>query len=368
MAAPTARACAILAAMHHRRLAGQVLCAGYPAEGPASLLELIEDDALAGVILFARNITEPIAVAREIATIADASPRTPLVAVDQEGGRVQRFRSRVLQLPPMRHLGERGDVAFTERAAAALGAQLGHIGFNVDFAPVLDVDTNPANSVIGDRSFSSDPEVVAAHGLAFARGLQSAGLLACGKHFPGHGDTLEDSHFDLPALKHDMARLEAVELVPFRAAVGQIGSLMTAHIVFEALDPSCPATLSRAVITGLLREQVGYEGLVVSDDLEMKAIADHYGTGEAAVGAIAAGCDLLLVCKTLDRVHEARDALAKEASRSSAFAARLTDAAERVNRARATLKCAPMSSPDLLDGALDVDEVKAVEALLGTTR
>lgn len=348
-----------------REDAGRVLVAGYPSgDPPASLVRALAEDALGGVILFKRNLVDgPAGAAAQIRALAVGSARTPLVAVDQEGGRVQRLRAPLLELPPMRALGARDDVALTRRAARALGRQLAAIGINVDLAPVLDVDTNPNNPVIGDRSFGADPHLVARHGVAFARGLADAGLLACGKHFPGHGDTEKDSHFDLPALAHDLARLEAVELVPFRAAVGEVGAVMTAHIVFRALDPDRPATLSRRVIAGLLRERLGYRGLVVSDDLEMKAIADHYAIGEAVVGAIRAGCDLLLICAQVELVDEARAALAAEAARDAAFATRLAEAIARVDAARARLSCAP-GDPAALARAFADEEAEAVRIAL----
>ncbi|MBX3271193.1 MAG: beta-N-acetylhexosaminidase [Sandaracinaceae bacterium] len=346
-------------------IAGQVLLAGYPAGGPpAALVDALAADALAGVILFKRNTAAgPEDVAAQVARLAEASARTPLVAIDQEGGRVQRLRAPVLELPPMRALGARDEPALTRRAANALGRQLAALGINVDLAPVLDVDTNPDNPVIGDRSFGADPHLVARHGLAFARGLADAGVLACGKHFPGHGDTVEDSHLALPALAHDMARLEAVELVPFRAARAELPAMMTAHIVFRALDAERPATLSRRVVTGLLREQLGFAGLVVSDDLEMKAIADHYSVPRAAVEAIRAGCDLLLICSRLDWVAEAREAIAREAAADAAFAARLREAAARVGAARARVRCAPVS-PEVLARALDDEDARSVRAAL----
>src|SRR5687767_8926927 len=178
------------------KLAGQVIVAGYPQDDPpASMLDALARDALAGLILFKRNVGgTPRELAARIQRIADVSVRTPLVAIDQEGGRVARLGPPVLALPPMRVLGERDDVELTQRAARVLGRQLASIGFNVDFAPVLDVFTNPVNEVIGDRAFGTTPDRVARHGIAFARGLADSGILACGKHFPGHGDTVEDSH------------------------------------------------------------------------------------------------------------------------------------------------------------------------------
>src|SRR5690606_34075683 len=229
--------------------------------------------ALGGVILFKRNLGTLEEIAELVAAIQDAYPSgvAPLVSIDQEGGRVARLGAPVVKLPPMRALGERDDADLTRRAARVLGAQLLALGIGVDFAPVLDVDTNPANPVIGDRSFGRDPETVIRHALAFAEGLREAGVIACGKHFPGHGDTDLDSHLALPRIAHDRARLDRVELAPFRAARGKVPTIMTAHVVFDAIDPSVPATLSRAVIEGVLRGELGYDGVIVSDDLEMKA-------------------------------------------------------------------------------------------------
>ncbi len=351
--------------MNARADAGQVLLAGYPnGDAPREVLRALADDELAGVILFRRNLLGgPDAAAEQIRRLAGVAARPPLVAVDQEGGRVQRFHAPVLELPPMRELGRRDDPDLTRRAARALGRQLGAIGFNVNFAPVLDVDTNPDNPVIGDRSFGADPALVARHGVAFARGLRDAGIMACGKHFPGHGDTVLDSHLALPSLPHDMGRLEAVEVVPFRAAAGEVESIMTAHIVFHALDPDRPATLSKRVVTGLLRERLGYDGLVVSDDLEMKAIADHFPSGRAAVEAIGAGCDLLLICATVGWLEEARAALCAEAGRDAAFAARLHEAAERVRAKRSVLRCEPADAAGLRR-AFDDEEAEAVRSAL----
>ena len=252
----------------------------------------------------------------------------------------------------------------TRTAARVLGRQLAALGVNLDFAPVLDVHTNPKNEVIGDRAFGTEPEVVARHGRAFAAGLADAGLLACGKHFPGHGDTVEDSHFELPALPHAMARLEEVELAPFRAAASELGSIMTAHIVFRALDPGRPATLS-PIVLGLLREQLGFSGLIVSDDLEMNAIAERWPAGEAAVDAIAAGCDVLLICKRTELVAEARQAMAERARKDDRFAQRLAEAAGRVRAARAKLACAP--SAEALEAALSDPEAERVREALSAS-
>jgi len=310
-------------------LAGQVLIAGFPGgEPPAAIRAALAADALGGVVLFRRNIEGPRQLAELLRRLLRDAAGAPLVAIDQEGGRVQRLRAPVLELPPMRALGRRGDPALTREAARLLGRQLRALGLSMNFAPVLDVDSNPANPVIGDRSFSSDPAVVIEQGLAFAAGLADAGVLACGKHFPGHGDTDLDSHLALPTLRHGRERLDAVELAPFRRAQ-TIPALMTAHVVFETLDPTVPATLSRRVVHELLREELGYGGVVISDDLEMKAVRDRWGVLEGGVRAIEAGCDMLLVCSDVDACLALRSALAARADADAGFRARLGEAAER---------------------------------------
>ncbi|MCA9532436.1 MAG: beta-N-acetylhexosaminidase [Myxococcales bacterium] len=313
--------------------AGRVLMVGYPAGAvPAEVAELARAGALAGVILFKRNLPDvhaALEATREYRAL-HAPHSLPLIAVDQEGGRVARLREPVLTLPPARELARRGPKAI-RAAAKLLGQQLRVLGFNTDFAPVLDIDTNPDNPIIGDRSFGHTASGVIDAALPFADGLADAGVIACGKHFPGHGDTDTDSHLALPRLSHDLERLRHVELAPF-AAAGRVPAIMTAHVVFDALDPGVPATLSRRVITDLLRGELGYEGAIISDDLEMKAIADHFGSGEAGVRAIDAGCDLLLVCSKVERALEVREALLERASGDAVFAERLLDAAARVDR------------------------------------
>jgi len=345
--------------------AGQVLVAGFHGDSLDERVGRLAGEAsLGGVILFRRNIVSPEQTRDLVRDLISRAPAhlPPLVSVDQEGGRVARLGSPVLRLPPMRRLGEIDDAELTRTAAAVLGGQLGAIGFNCDFAPVLDVDTNPDNPVIGDRSFGREPERVAHHGLAFAEGLAASGLLACGKHFPGHGDTELDSHFALPRLTHDRTRLDAVELFPFRKAVGRLPMIMTAHVLFDALDPSRPATLSQPVITGLLRDHMGFDGIIVSDDLEMKAVSDRWGVPEAACLAVEAGCDALLVCSDVEALHAARAALVRRAEGDAAFAARLREAAERFVAARRRHPPSPAGAD--LSSALTNPESDRVQAEL----
>jgi beta-N-acetylhexosaminidase len=335
------------------KLAGQALVCGFEGDDPPpSLLAAAQRGELGGFILFRRNLGDPAQVAeltRRLIASCTAAAVPPWIAVDQEGGRVQRLRAPVMQLPPMRALGQIDDPALTERAAALLGRQLAALGFNIDFAPVLDVDSNPASPVIGDRSFGAEPERVVRHGAAFARGLRTAGVASCGKHFPGHGDAALDSHHALPRVEHDRERLERVELAPFRAVAPELDAIMTAHIVFQAIDAERAATLSSAVLEGELRTRIGFEGVVFSDDLEMKAVSEQLGAAEAACAAIAAGCDALLVCSRPDLCLEAHAALVQRAEREPAFAARLRRAAERNLTARSRYPRTPAPAAQVAD-------------------
>lgn len=273
------------------------------------LRDLVRSGIL-GVILFGRNVESPAQVAALTADLKRTAAGSLLVAVDQEGGAVRRLRAGFSQVPSMRLVGAMRDAALAHRVGRLLGRELRAVGIDLDLAPVLDVDTNPDNPVIGARSFSSDPAWVSALGVALGRGLEWEGVGACAKHFPGHGDTLVDSHRGLPRLGHALPRLEAVELLPFRAWIqAGFGAIMTAHILFEAIDRERPATLSKAVISGLLRERLGYQGAVLTDDLEMRAIADHVGRGPAAVLAIEAGADVVLACAPGDAADEIAQAI-----------------------------------------------------------
>jgi len=205
------------------------------------------------------------------------------------------------------------------------------MGFDVDFAPVLDVDTNPANPVIGDRSFHRDPAEVARLGVALAKGLEAGGVASCAKHFPGHGDTAKDSHLDLPSLPHDLERLRRVELLPFAAyAKAGLASVMTAHVIFDALDAGVPATMSRKVMEGLLRQELGFGGVVISDDLEMKAISEHFSIERAVVEGTVAGVDCFLVCHRADVQRAAIESLVKAVEQGVVTRARLDEARARV--------------------------------------
>jgi beta-N-acetylhexosaminidase len=282
---------------------GQLLFAGFEGhELPRDLARLLGQGRIGGVILFHRNISSPEQVRDLVRALHEAAPADVplLLAIDQEGGRVQRLKAPWTLWPPMRQLGRRDEPDTTAAVARGLARELSDLGIGLDFAPVVDVDTNPDNPVIGDRSFDRRPERVARHAAAFIEAMQAAGVAACAKHFPGHGDTRSDSHFELPRLPHDLGRLREVELPPFVAAArAGVASVMTAHVLFEALDPKRPATLSPAVMN-LLRSEIGYDGVVFSDDLEMKAVADHFTPEQRVRGSLEAGCDAVLVCSKAD--------------------------------------------------------------------
>jgi beta-N-acetylhexosaminidase len=282
-----------------RRQVGQLLIAGFDGQVlPVELKSLSREFGLGGVILFARNIAEPEQVAELCYEAARLVPDLPLwVSVDQEGGRVARLKAPFTEWPPMATIGRSGDIGLAERFARALASELKAVGVSLDYAPVLDVLTDPGNLVIGDRALSDNPAEVARLGSAIIRALQAEGIAACGKHFPGHGDTSADSHLELPLIEHPIERLREVELVPFKAAIeARVASIMTAHVLLPALDEDRPATLSKRVVSGVLRGELKFEGLILSDDLEMKAIADRHAVPAAAVLAVEAGCDGLLIC------------------------------------------------------------------------
>jgi beta-N-acetylhexosaminidase len=299
---------------------------------------LIREYGVGHVILFGRNVDGPEQVAelvRELQGVAkDAGHSLPLlVAVDQEGGRVSRLPSPWTIWPPMRAVGRIGSEEVARRVGAALAAELAACGIRWDLAPDVDVDTNPKNPVIGDRSFGDDPRLVGRLGAAVIRGLQEGGVAACAKHFPGHGDTDVDSHLELPAVDHARSRLEEVELPPFRAAIeAGVASIMTAHVLVRELDDAVPATLSPRVVGGLLRQEMGYDGVIVSDDLEMKAVATHWGVGPGAVKAAQAGCDLLPVCSSPDAQVAAIESVIHGLEAEAVSWTSMDDACARIRR------------------------------------
>ncbi len=330
---------------------------GFPGPVPSqALLDLVRE-GVAGVAYYRRNLTGgPPGAARltaDLQAAALAAGRPPLlVAADQEGGIVARLRTPFTEYPGAEALGVVGDEGLAERFGRATAAELRAVGITVDFAPVVDVLTNPSNAVMAKRTFGSDPARVGRLGVAVARGLHAGGVAACAKHFPGHGDTDEDSHLALPVVRRDRAWLEAVELPPFAAAIAAGAAMvMTAHVVYPALDAARPATLSPAIIDGLLRRRLGFDGVVVTDDLEMAAIAARFDWDEAAVMAVEAGCDLLLISHDADRQRRAIAALRRALAEGRLSADRVAASLERIARLRA--RFAPADDPQVMAPSVD---------------
>ncbi|MDB4953095.1 MAG: glycoside hydrolase family 3 domain protein [Myxococcales bacterium] len=320
---------------------GQLLWVGFQgASLPPRLAAKLDAGCYGATVVSKRNLSadELCDLDALVALNADLHRRAPdgtpaLIAIDHEGGVVQRVRAPATVWPPM--LGHDGlppgeDTVVAEQVGKAIGDELRALGIDINFAPVLDVHTNPANPIIGARAFGHDADTVARRALAFARGLDAGGILACGKHFPGHGDTEKDSHLELPRVGHDWERLDKIELEPFRqAAIAKLPMLMTAHVIFAALDTHRPATLSEQVVTGLLRGKLGYRGVIVSDDLDMRAIAGQMGADHAAVGAIRAGCDVLLLCNEPNQ-ELVEEGVIKAAEKDAELRRRIGESAARV--------------------------------------
>ncbi|MFD7835803.1 glycoside hydrolase family 3 protein [Streptomyces sp. NPDC059761] len=300
---------------------------------PAWLLRQV-GEGLTAVGLFGRNIASPEQLAALTAQLR-AEREDVLVAIDEEGGDVTRLEVRGgSSFPGNLALGAVDDTGLTRDVARELGRRLAECGVNLNWAPSADVNSNPDNPVIGVRSFGADTHLAARHTAAYVEGLQAAGVAACTKHFPGHGDTNVDSHHALPRIDVDLDTLVARELVPFKAAVAAgTKAVMSAHILVPALDPTRPATLSPQILTGLLRKELGYEGLIVTDGMEMNAIAGTYGIERGSVLAIAAGADAICVGGGLAdeaTVLRLRDALVAAVREGALPAERLADAAARV--------------------------------------
>lgn len=296
-----------------KRRAGQRLIIGIAGTSLSDEeRRLIHEMRPGGFVLFTRNIEEPAQLRelnRELASLLPVD-LPPLRCVDQEGGRVQRFKAPATVWPPMRWVGNVGDPAYTRAVGAALARECHAVGFDLDFTPDADVDSNPKNPIIGDRAFAADPAAVSRHVRAFIAGMQGEGIVACAKHFPGHGDTATDSHLELPVVEKDPPDLEHVELPPFAASIAAgVGTIMTAHVLYPAWDEQVPATMSPRILQGLLREKMGFGGVIISDDLEMKAVRGRYPLAQQLEAASAASVDVFLVCKEITLQAEAWEGL-----------------------------------------------------------
>lgn len=313
---------------------GQLLLAGIEGTSAGEdAAAAIQQFRVGSVILFRRNVESCAQTAQLVSQLhalnGDGIPL--IIASDEEGGLVSRMPGEVTDLPSAYTYGSVGDEALCLRLGQALAAQCSTIGVNCDFAPVADVWSNPDNTVIGKRAFSTDADTVARLVPQVMEGLTQYGVIPVVKHFPGHGDTAVDSHYDLPVVTKTLDELEAVELKPFRAAIeAGAPAVMVAHLLVREMDDTLPATLSPKVVNGLLREELGFEGVVFTDDLTMGAISDSYGMGEAAVLAVEAGCDILLVCHGLDNLRAAYEALLEAVTSGRIPLSRLDESVYRI--------------------------------------
>jgi len=347
-----------------------VLCVGFngatPGEAPLAELAALQPG---GIVLFARNGTEVAATRTLVDAVCDAigGPLRPLVAIDQEGGRVARLRGGATQMPSMMALGATGDVELAQRAGSALAHDLRSAGCTLDFAPVADLALEPRSPVVGTRAFGDDPAQVGRFAAAVTTGLQAGGIAATLKHFPGHGATDVDSHVALPVVPAAAATLRARDLLVFAAGIAAgARAVMSGHVMVPALDSENPATLSFAILTTLLRGEYGFTGVCFTDCLEMDAIARGVGTAKAAAGALAAGADCVVVSHHLDIARAARDAIVAGVVSGEIPLARLEEAAARVDALRAWRP----EAPALVEGDVVAREIarRAVTVVRGSVR
>ncbi|SDY11559.1 beta-N-acetylhexosaminidase [Salimicrobium album] len=296
--------------------------------------EVIEKYHVGGLILFGNNITsapQTVDFLNEMKQVNENNPYPLLLGVDEEGGRVSRMPPEVTKLPPGGEIGELDDPDLAFKTGEILGAQMNELGFNLDFAPVLDVNSNPDNPVIGDRSFSSDPETVSELGIQVMKGIEEQEVIPVIKHFPGHGDTSVDSHLNLPKVTKSYEELKQMELVPFKQAIKAGADVtMTSHILLPAFDEQYPASMSEAVITDVLRDDLGFEGVVITDDLTMGAITNEYSVEDAAVETVKAGGDLLLMAHDSNLISTVFNELKTAVENGELSEARINESVARI--------------------------------------
>lgn len=313
--------------------------------------DFIVTNNIGGVVLFSRNIESPQQVHQLCSDLYELTDRfaekLPLfIGIDMEGGRVLRLKEPFTAWPPLRQLGDLNSASLAFKFAQYMGLEMRSVGINLDFAPCVDVLTNLQNQVIGDRAISDDPEIVASIASALVRGYIKADIIPCAKHFPGHGNTLADSHEELPIELTDIETLMNRELIPFKKAFrARLDLVMTAHIKYENIDPEFPVTLSRHFLQKILREELRYQRLIISDDLDMKALSNNYAKEDLPIMALAAGCDLLLYCNEPDSPPAALAALEKALVDKKIHMAQLNESYDKVIDLKQ--KRLPKSIPDL---------------------
>lgn len=328
-----------------RKIIGQKLCIGF--DGPEitpEFRDLVRTYKIGNVILFRRNAVSPDQLRHLNRTLKELILQETgipaLIAIDEECGKLSRLDHIGLKTPDAMEIGTSGDPSKAYEIASAIGAELKDFGIGMNLAPVLDVNSNPKNPVIGVRSFGTDPQTVSGFGIAYMLGLRNQGILSCGKHFPGHGDTDTDSHIGLPVVRKTREEMEKTELSPFRSAIAEgIDAIMSAHVVFPALEPEgLPSTLSRRVITGLLRQEMNFSGVIISDCMEMDAVRTLYGTPVSVLKGMQAGIDIALICHTPERQLKSAELLEKAYRDGSLSLSEARESLQRILRMKSTLQ------------------------------
>lgn len=313
--------------------------------------KFIVENNIGGVVLFSRNVSTVEQVhdlCTEIQALRHQMPdKAPLfIAIDMEGGRVARLRAPWTLWPPLKHLGDIDSPTLSFHFAHSMGLELRAVGINLDFAPCIDTYTNPKNTIIGDRAISTDPEMVAKHASALVRGYMKSGVIPCAKHYPGHGHTLVDSHDDLPIEDLDFQRMRDVELKPFaRAFRSRVPMVMTGHLKFPQVDPEWPVTLSEIFLKKIARDEMRYKGLIITDDLDMKAMAIHYDAKKIPVRSLQAGADLLLYCNEPESPPKAFAEVEKGLRDQAIAASHIEDVHQRVLELKSEMLAHPDPGP-----------------------
>jgi beta-N-acetylhexosaminidase len=346
---------------------GQMFIVGFKGDTPNDEIKsMIQKYHVGGIILFRNNITDPeqmLSLINSLKFLNSKNQAALFMSVDEEGGRISRMPDQLEKLPTNEAIGKINDPQLSFNIGGVLAYELKAFGFNMDFAPVIDIFSNPKNTVIGDRAFGSEPDIVSSLGIQTMKGLQAGGVISVVKHFPGHGDTLVDSHIGLPTVDYDLKRLESFELKPFQAAIeNKADAVMVAHILMKTIDPISPASMSKTMITDVLRDKMGFTGVVVTDDMTMGAIVENYNIGAAVVKSVNAGSDIILVCHGYDNQVNAINSLKSAVKNGRIAEERLNDSIYRILKLKGKYGLS-----DKKTTSINVDEInKRIVSTLGS--
>ncbi|MDI6618358.1 MAG: beta-N-acetylhexosaminidase [Clostridiales bacterium] len=348
---------------------GQMVITGidsYTADGNA--LKMINSYHVGGFIVLSQNVKNTSQLLGLLNSLkkANSKNKIPLfISVDEEGGRISRMPAEFANFPPNSTIGRANNAAFSYKVGVAIAHKIKSFGFNMDFAPVLDINSNPENPVIGDRSFGANANIVTKLGIQTVKGLKSQNVISVVKHFPGHGDTFVDSHIGLPSVNHSLDKLKSFELIPFQESIKNgVDGVMAAHILFPKIDADYPSSMSKSIITGILRNYLKYTGVIITDDMTMGAITKNYDIRSAAVKSVNAGCDIILVCHGHDNEVAVITALKSAVSKGTISKARVDESVYRI----LSLK-RKYNINDNLIGSVDVKKINGeINALLRTLK